>query len=155
VLDRRDEPPALNDAFFAAYLAGDETKLDEIGRAQFRLGAANDADFERIIDGLLVSCNRAWIPQLDQLHAAGGRSWGSARCTSPARTTCSTCSARVASRSRDPRRPERPHSRMRLRVCLSRVVLIAAASSDETERPARTRSARARTPAVEVPRRDP
>ena len=72
LLDRRDELPALNHGFFDAYLEGDETRLHTIGRAQFRLGAADDDELARVIDILLVSRNRSWIPQLEQVHATGG-----------------------------------------------------------------------------------
>lgn len=72
LLARRGELPALNRAFFDAYIAGDEQRLVEVSRAQFRLHVDSDAALDALLEGMLLERNRAWIPALEKIHAAGG-----------------------------------------------------------------------------------
>lgn len=72
LIDRRAELAAVNPGFTDAYVEGDDTKLTELARAQFRLVAADDRALDRFMDTLLIARNRGWIPKLEQAHAAGG-----------------------------------------------------------------------------------
>lgn len=71
VLDRRAEVTALNAPFMHAYVGGDDAQLAELARAQFRLAVADDAALAAFLDTLLIARNRAWIPAIEQAHAAG------------------------------------------------------------------------------------
>jgi uncharacterized protein YbaP (TraB family) len=59
----------------AAYLAGDEAKiqaLTEAERADFKKAGRTDAEYDQQMEDLLFARNASWIPELEQLHAAGG-----------------------------------------------------------------------------------
>jgi uncharacterized protein YbaP (TraB family) len=71
LLDSRDQLKQLNPKFMNFYLAGDDAMLD-VARAQFRLQCEDDAHATRMLDRLLLSRNKSWIPTLEKLHAAGG-----------------------------------------------------------------------------------
>lgn len=72
LLANRAELPRLNRAFFDAYLEGDEDAVYAFGVAQLRLQEPDDAARDRLVEKLLLTRNRAWIPQLEAAHAAGG-----------------------------------------------------------------------------------
>lgn len=72
VIDHADELAPLNPPFYDAYLAGDDARLAELARAQFRLGVADDAALDRFLDRLLRSRNQAWVAALERVAAEGG-----------------------------------------------------------------------------------
>lgn len=72
LIDRRAELAAVNPPFTDAYVKGADTVLAELARAQFRLVVETDEALDRFMDALLIARNRAWIPKLEQAHAAGG-----------------------------------------------------------------------------------
>lgn len=72
LIDRYAELEPLNRGFVDAYVDGDAERIDKLARDGFRIGVSDDAAYERLIDRLLVARNRAWIPQIEEAHAAGG-----------------------------------------------------------------------------------
>jgi uncharacterized protein YbaP (TraB family) len=72
LLDRRDQLKALNPAFIRTYLDGDEDALMTTSRAQFGVQCADDAGLAHLVDRLLLSRNKSWIPTIEKLHAVGG-----------------------------------------------------------------------------------
>lgn len=72
LLNQRDALKQLNAPFIDAYVDGDETRFAELARAQMRLQAGDDVSTGKLVNRLLLSRNRAWIPAIEQAHAAGG-----------------------------------------------------------------------------------
>lgn len=72
LLDRRDQLKSLNPAFISTYLGGDEDALTTTSRAQFAVQCEDDAGTAHLLDRLLLSRNKSWIPTIEKLHAAGG-----------------------------------------------------------------------------------
>lgn len=59
----------------AAYVAGDEAKIESLGdseRADFKKMGRTDAEYDQQMDDLLFARNASWVPELEELHAAGG-----------------------------------------------------------------------------------
>jgi uncharacterized protein YbaP (TraB family) len=59
----------------AAYIAGDEAKiqaLTDAERADFKKSGRTDAEYDQQMEDLLFARNASWVPELEQLHAAGG-----------------------------------------------------------------------------------
>ena len=59
----------------AAYVAGDEAKiqaLTEVERAEFKKTGRTDAEYDQQMDDLLFARNASWVPELEEMHAAGG-----------------------------------------------------------------------------------
>lgn len=72
LLDRRDRLKVLNSAFISTYLGGDEVELATTARAQFAVQCEDDAATAHLLDRLLLSRNKSWIPTIEKVHAAGG-----------------------------------------------------------------------------------
>jgi uncharacterized protein YbaP (TraB family) len=59
----------------AAYVAGDETKIEQLSdaeRADFKKMGRSDADYDQQMEDLLFARNASWVPELEAMHAAGG-----------------------------------------------------------------------------------
>src|SRR3569623_517295 len=59
----------------AAYIAGDEAKIEQLGdaeRADWKRAGKSDSDYDAQMEDLLFSRNASWVPELEQLHASDG-----------------------------------------------------------------------------------
>lgn len=59
----------------AAYIAGDESKIEALSdaeRADWKRAGKSDADYDAQMNDLLFSRNASWVPELEEMHAAGG-----------------------------------------------------------------------------------
>jgi hypothetical protein len=59
----------------AAYVAGDEARiqaLTDAERADFKKAGRTDAEYDQQMEELLFARNASWVPELEELHAAGG-----------------------------------------------------------------------------------
>ena len=59
----------------AAYIAGDEAKIEQLSeaeRADWKRAGKSDADYDAQMEDLLFSRNASWVPELEQMHASGG-----------------------------------------------------------------------------------
>jgi len=59
----------------AAYIAGDEAKIESLGdseRADFKKMGRTDAEYDQQMEDLLFARNASWVPELEELHEAGG-----------------------------------------------------------------------------------
>ena len=59
----------------AAYVAGDEAKIEALSdaeRADWKRAGKSDADYEAQMEDLLFSRNASWVPELEELHEKGG-----------------------------------------------------------------------------------
>jgi uncharacterized protein len=59
----------------AAYIAGDTAKIEQLGdaeRADFKKMGRSDAEYDQQMEDLLFARNASWVPELEQMHAAGG-----------------------------------------------------------------------------------
>lgn len=59
----------------AAYVAGDEARIQALTdseRADFKKTGRTDAEYDQQMEDLLYGRNASWVPELEELHAAGG-----------------------------------------------------------------------------------
>ncbi|MBV8755685.1 MAG: TraB/GumN family protein [Deltaproteobacteria bacterium] len=59
----------------AAYIAGDEAKIEALSdaeRADWKRAGKSDADYDAQMEDLLFSRNASWVPELEELHGSGG-----------------------------------------------------------------------------------
>jgi uncharacterized protein YbaP (TraB family) len=71
LLDRYQELPRINRAFFRAYEDGNADEFDARGREAFSQQVPDRAALEKLVSELLLERNRAWVPQIEALHAKG------------------------------------------------------------------------------------
>lgn len=71
LIERYQDLPRINRAFFRAYEDGNAGEFDELGREAFSKQVADPAALEKLISELLVERNRAWVPRIEELHAKG------------------------------------------------------------------------------------
>ncbi|MDX2091939.1 MAG: TraB/GumN family protein [Kofleriaceae bacterium] len=71
LIDRHEDLPRINRAFFRAYEDGDAQTFDALGRESFSKQVPDYAAHQRLIAQLLTDRNRAWLPVIEELHAKG------------------------------------------------------------------------------------
>jgi uncharacterized protein len=70
LIDNVDKLADVNRDYFEHYIRGDADAFYATSLAQFRLGVRDDAGLQALLESLLFARNRAWIPQLEKVHAA-------------------------------------------------------------------------------------
>ncbi|MBE7452961.1 MAG: TraB/GumN family protein [Kofleriaceae bacterium] len=74
LLDHREQARAVSRKLLDAYLAGDEVALDALfdDTTLWVASGRSLETFPAYLDAILGQRNRAWVPQLEKLHAEGG-----------------------------------------------------------------------------------
>ncbi len=72
-IDDRAAGKAATKELLAAYVAGDAQKLEAMGnsREEFKKTGRSDADYDTMMDELLLRRNASWIEPIEKMHAEG------------------------------------------------------------------------------------